>query len=161
MNKKSNNYRLNIRGIKFWIRCYNDDEEQIYTKCCICDNYYLYMQKIKDDKYIDYITNRVFTMKDNGDYLIIFPGGIKVPKNCLEVCNDIEEVSIIIMNDDEKKTEYFTISEEIIYENYFCDELAYFYGLDAISASYVDESIEYVKVNCSDDTFSRGRKLVQ
>lgn len=161
MNKKSNNYRLNVRGTNFWVRCFNDDNESIYIKWTICYNYYLYMKKIKDDKYIDYITNRVFTMEDNGDYLIIFPGGIKVSKDCLEVCNNIEELSTVIMNDDEKKIEYFTMSEGIIYENYFCGELAYFYGLNVIPASYVDESIEYVNVNCSDDTFGRGRKLVQ
>ena len=119
------------------------------------------MQRIKDDKYIDYITNRVFTIKEEGDYLVLYPSGVKIPKNRLEICNDIEDVSTKIMDDDDKMAEYFTISEEIIYENYFCDELAYYYGLDVIPASYVDESIKYVKVDCSDDTYDRGRKLVQ
>lgn len=161
VKKKSDNYQLNIQGIYFWVRCFNDEEEQVYTKGSICNDYYLYMQRLKDDKYIDYITNRVFTIQEDGDYLIIWPSGVKVPKNCLEVCNDIEEISTKIINNNDKKIEYFTISEEIIYENYFCAELAYFYELDVVPASYVDESIEYVKINCSDDTYDRGRKLVQ
>lgn len=161
VKKKSDNYQLNIQGIYFWVRYFSDNKEQAYTKGSIRDDYYLYMQRIKDDKYIDYITNRVFNIQEDGDYLIIWPSGVKIPKNRLEICNDIEYVFTKIMDNDNKMAEYFTISEEIIYENYFCDELAYYYGLDVIPASYVDESIEYVKVNCSDDTYNRGRKLVQ
>lgn len=161
LNRKSDNYRLDVKDINFWIRHLTDKNGYVYIKGSFSEACYLYMQRIKDDKYIDYITNRVFNIQEDGDYLIIWPSGVKVPKNRLEICNDIEDVSTKIMDNDNKMAEYFTISEEIIYENYFCDELAYYYGLDVIPASYVDESIEYVKVNCSDDTYNRGRKLVQ
>ena len=161
LNRKSDNYRLDVKVINFWIRHLTEKNGYVYIKGSFSEACYLYMQRIKDDKYIDYITNRVFNIQEDGDYLIIWPSGVKVPKNRLEICNDIEDVSTKIMDNDNKMAEYFTISEEIIYENYFCDELAYYYGLDVIPASYVDESIEYVKVNCSDDTYNRGRKLVQ
>lgn len=161
LNRKSDNYRLDVKDINFWIRHLTDKNGYVYIKGSFSEACYLYMQRIKDDKYIDYITNRVFNIQEDGDYLIIWPSGVKVPKNRLEICNDIEDVSTKIMDNDNKMAEYFTISEEIIYENYFCDELAYYYGLDVIPASYVDESIEYVKVDYSDDTYGRGRKLVQ
>lgn len=50
MNRKSDNYRLNIQGVKFWFRTIDNDEE-VYTKACIFVDYYLYIQRIKDDMY--------------------------------------------------------------------------------------------------------------
>lgn len=50
VNRKSDNYRLNIQGVKFWFRTIDNDEE-VYTKACIFVDYYLYIQRIKDDMY--------------------------------------------------------------------------------------------------------------
>ena len=161
VNRKRDNYRLDVKDINFWIRHLTDKNGYAYIKGSFSEACYLYMQRIKDDKYIDYITNRVFTMQEDGDYLIIWPSGVKVPKNRLEECNDIEEVSTEILSVNSKKIKYFILSEGMIYESYFCAEFAYFYGINVIPASYVDESIKYIKINCSDDTYNRERKLVQ
>ena len=160
MKKKSDNYRLNIQGIYFWVRYFNDDGGQAYTKGSIRDDYYLYMQRIKDDKYIDYITNRVFNIQEDGDYLIIWPSGIKVPKNRLEICNNIISRSMHIIDNDDKMQEYTNISGGIIFDSYFCNILAFTYGLDIVPASFVEQSIDYVKVSFGNEV-DKSKKLVQ
>ena len=32
VNRKSDNYRLNIQGVKFWVGTINDNGEEIYVK---------------------------------------------------------------------------------------------------------------------------------
>ncbi len=162
MNKKSNNYRLNICGVKFWVRTINDNGEEIYVKGSILEDYYLYMQRIKDDMYIDYITNRVFTIKEEGDYLVIWPSGIKIFKERMRRYNNIESKYIQITDNSEynKEDEYYRISDGIILESYFCNVLAFLNDINTVPASYVDEGMTYIEIDYGDKV-DKSRRLVQ
>ena len=162
MNKKSNNYKLNVQGIKFWVRIINNNGEEEYVKGSIIENYYLYIQRIKDDMYIDYITNRVFTIKEEGDYIVIYPSGIKIPKERMTRCNNIMSKYMQIIDNSEynKEDEYYRISEGIILDSYFCNELAFANNIDSVPANYVDEAMTYIEINYG-DTVDKGRRLVQ
>lgn len=161
VKKKSDNYQLNIQGIYFWVRYFSDNKEQAYTKGSICDDYYLYMQRIKDDKYIDYITNRVFTIKEEDDYLVLYPSGIKIFKERMRVYNNIDTKCMQIINSSENVLDgYYRVSEGILFDSYFCNQLAFYYDMDDVPADYVEAAMDYVASDYCDG-FDKGRKLVQ
>ncbi len=153
-------YKLDVQGIKFWIRTTDENGDSVYVEDRITSDYYLYMQKIKDNKYIDYVTNRVFTIKEEGDYLVIYPSGVKMTKDRLEICNNIISRSMHIIDNDDKMQEYTNISGGIIFDSYFCNILAFTYGLDIVPASFVEQSIDYVKVSFGNEV-DKSKKLVQ
>lgn len=153
-------YKLDVQGIKFWIRTTDENGDSVYVEDRITSDYYLYMKKIKDNKYIDYVTNRVFTIKEEGDYLVIYPSGIKMTNDRLEICNNIISRSMHIIDNDDKMQEYTNISDGIIFDSYFCNILAFTYGLDIVPASFVEQSIDYVKVSFGNEV-DKSRKLIQ
>ena len=160
LNRKSDNYRLNIQGVKFWFRTIDNDEE-VYTKACIFADYYLYIQRIKDDMYIDYITNRVFTIKEEDDYLIIWPSGIKIFKERMRVYNNIDTKCMQIINSGENVLDgYYRVSEGILFDSYFCNQLAYYYDMDDVPVDYVEAAMDYVASDYC-DSFDKSKKLVQ
>ena len=160
LNRKSDNYRLNIQGVKFWFRTIDNDEE-VYTKACIFADYYLYIQRIKDDMYIDYITNRVFTIKEEDDYLVLYPSGIKIFKGRMRVYNNIDTKCMQIINSSENVLDgYYRVSEGILFDSYFCNRIAYYYDVDNVPVDYAEAAMDYVAVSYSDG-FDKSRKLVQ
>ena len=161
VNRKSDNYRLNIQGVKFWFRTNGNNGEEVYTKACIFADYYLYIQRIKDDTYIDYITNRIFTIKEEGDCLVLYPSGIKIFKERMRVYNNIDTKCMQIINSSENVLDgYYRVSEGILFDSYFCNQLAYYYDMDDVPADYVEAAMDYVASDYC-DSFDKSRKLVQ
>lgn len=161
LNRKSDNYRLDIQGVKFWFRTNGNNGEEVYVKACIFADYHLYIQRIKDDMYIDYITNRVFTIKEEDDYLVLYPSGIKIFKERMRVYNNIDTKCMQIINSGENVLDgYYRVSEGILFDSYFCNRIAYYYDVDNVPVDYAEAAMDYVAVSYSDG-FDKSRKLVQ
>lgn len=107
------------------------------------------------------ITNRVFTIKEEDDYLVLYPSGIKIFKERMRVYNNIDTKCMQIINSGENVLDgYYKVSEGILFDSYFCNRIAYYYDMDNVPVDYAEAAMDYVAVSYSDG-FDKSRKLVQ
>ncbi len=168
MLRKNNSYAINIEGITFWRKIIDGEGNELYVKDKLEEDYNLYIDKVKDDNYLDWVTGRVFKMTDIGDDLLVIPSEIKVSKSVVTKCYDVTSIAALLLENNEE--EYTNISEGFLYDTYFCQKISSKYGLDVIPATFVYEEIrntrkKYIANNDKDNvkckTLNRKRQKYQ
>lgn len=145
MFKKRTSYEVNVQGITFWRKIINEDNTEVFVKSSLNEPFMIYIDKVKGNEYLDWVTGRPFDMEDMGKDILIGLSNIKISKNNINICNDVIFKAAYILNDKDKEKEYTNISEGILYDSYFCNVISSKYGLDVIPANFVYEEIRRVR----------------
>lgn len=155
MFKKRTSYEVNVQGITFWRKIINEDNTEVFVKSSLNEPFMIYIDKVKGNEYLDWVTGRPFDMEDMGKDILIGLSNIRISKNNINICDDVVCKAQYILNDKDREKEYTNISEGILYDSYFCDIISFKYGLDVIPANFVYEEIRRViniyKVNNDKD----------
>lgn len=145
MFKKRTSYEVNVQGITFWRKIINEDNTEVFVKSSLNEPFMLYIDKVKGNEYLDWVTGRPFDMEDMGKDILIGLSNIRISKNNINICNDVIFKAAYILNDKDREKEYTNISEGILYDSYFCNVISSKYGLDVIPANFVYEEIRRVR----------------
>lgn len=145
MLKKRTSYEVNVQDITFWRKIINEDNTEVFIKSSLNEPFMLYIDKVKGNEYLDWVTGRPFDMEDMGKDILIGLSNIRISKNNINICNDVIFKVAYILNDKDREKEYTNISEGILYDSYFCNVISSKYGLDVIPANFVYEEIRRVR----------------
>lgn len=145
MFKKRTSYEVNVQGITFWRKIINEDNTEVFVKSSLNEPFMIYIDKVKGNKYLDWVTGRPFIMEDFGKDFLLSLSNIKISKENVTICDDAVGKALYILEDNDREEEYTNISEGILYDSYFCDIISFKYGLDAIPANFVYEEIRRVR----------------
>lgn len=145
MFKKRTSYEVNVQGINFWRKIINEDNTEVFVKSSLNEPFMIYIDKVKGNEYLDWVTGRLFDMEDMGKDILIGLSNIRISKNNINICDDVVCKAQYILNDKDIEEEYTNISEGILYDSYFCDIISFKYGLDVIPANFVYEEIRRVR----------------
>ena len=145
MLKKRASYEVNVQGITFWRKIINEDNTEVFVRDSLNESFMLYIDKVKGNEYLDWVTGRPFDMEDMGKDILIGLSNIRISKNNINICDDVVCKAQYILNDKDREKEYTNISEGILYDSYFCNVISSKYGLDVIPANFVYEEIRRVR----------------
>lgn len=145
MLKKRTSYEVNVQGITFWRKIINEDNTEVFVMDSLNEPFLLYIDKIKGNEYLDWVTGRPFDMEDMREDILIVLSNIRISKNNINICDDAVCKAAYILDDKDREEEYTNISEGILYDSYFCNVIASKYGLDVIPANFVYEEIRKVR----------------
>lgn len=145
MFKKRTSYEVNVQDINFWRKIINEDNTEVFVKSSLNEPFMIYIDKVKGNEYLDWVTGRLFDMEDMGKDILIGLSNIRIFKNNINICDDVVCKTQYILNDKDREEEYTNISEGILYDSYFCDIISFKYGLDVIPANFVYEEIRRVR----------------
>ena len=145
MFKKKTSYEINIQGITFWRKKIDEDNTEVFVKSSLNEPFMLYIDKIKGNEYLDWVTGRPFDMENMGEDFLIGLSNIRISKENVIICDDAVCKAQYILNDKDREEEYTNISEGVLYDSYFCNVISSKYGLDVIPANFVYEEIRRVR----------------
>ena len=145
MFKKRTSYEVNVQGITFWRKIINEDNTEVFVKDSLEEPFMLYIDKVKGNEYLDWVTGRPFDMKDMEEDFLLGLSNIRISKNNINICGDVVSKVQDILNDKDREEEYTNVSEGILYDSYFCNIISSKYGLDVIPANFVYEEIRRVR----------------
>ena len=145
MFKKRTSYEVNVQGITFWRKIINEDNTEVFVRDSLSEPFMIYIDKVKGNEYLDWVTGRPFDMENMGEDILIVLSNIRISKNNINICDDAAYKAQYILNDKNREEEYTNISEGILYDSYFCKIISFKYGLDVIPANFVYEEIRRVK----------------
>lgn len=145
MFKKRTSYEVNVQGITFWRKKVNEDNTEVFVKDSLSEPFMIYIDKVKGNEYLDWVTGRPFDMENMGEDILIVLSNIRISKNNINICDDAVYKAQYILNDKNREEEYTNISEGILYDSYFCKIISFKYGLDVIPANFVYEEIRRVR----------------
>ena len=80
MFNKKTSYEVNVQGITFWRKKINVDNTEVFVRECLNDPFMLYLDKVKGDNYLDWVTGRPFIMEDFGKDFLLSLSNIKISK---------------------------------------------------------------------------------
>ena len=160
LKKKTKSYELDIKGVSFWRKVVKDNTE-VFIKDKLNDSFVLYIDKVKGNNYLDWITGRAFGIEDNGSDLLIIPSGISISKKNIDSCKNVIDEACNILNNKELEEEYTNISEGIIYDSYFCNIISSRSGLDVIPSGSVYEEIENIRNKYHDNIETKSKSLTR
>lgn len=151
-------YELNIEGAAYWKKTINPEtNEEVYIEI-ESEPYTLYLDKIGSPKgmpkttgsyYIDMITGRVFGISESENSITIEPSFVSIQKNHLSKKKDIlEKIRKVIETEEDK---YIQISEDIIFNSYFCKEISSKENITQIPAKKVEEKIKETRKTYLED----------
>ncbi len=141
----NNNYIIDIKGITFWRKIIKNGQEY-FVKDTMKDSFNLYFESINKNFYLELVTGRSFYVYKNEeqDNYIIYPSGISVSKELFvktSIQNSLVKVAHIF-NNKELEEIYTDISEDFIYNGYFCDIIAKRDNVGEIPAELVYDLIK-------------------
>lgn len=145
MFKKRTSYEVNVQDITFWRKIINEDNTEVFVKSSLNEPFMLYIDKVKGNEYLDWVTGRPFDMKDMGKDFLFGLSNIRISKNNVNLCGDVVCKAAHILDDKDREEEYTNISEGILYDSYYCDIISFKYSLDVIPANFVYEEIRRVR----------------
>ena len=145
MFKNGTSYEVNVQGITFWRKIINEDNTEVFVRDSLSEPFMIYIDKVKGNEYLDWVTGRPFDMENMGEDILIVFSNIRISKNNINICDDVVYKAQYILNDTEREEEYTNISEGILYDSYFCNIISFKYGLDVIPANFVYEEIRRVR----------------
>ncbi len=145
MFKKKTSYEINIQGITFWRKKIDEDNTEVFVKSSLNEPFMLYIDKIKGNEYLDWVTGRPFDMENMEEDFLFGLSNIRISKNNINICDDAVCKAAYILDDKDREEEYTNISEGILYDSYFCNVISSKYGLDVIPANFVYEEIRRVR----------------
>ena len=145
MFKNGTSYEVNVQGITFWRKIINEDNTEVFVRDSLSEPFMFYIDKVKGNEYLDWVTGRPFDMENMGEDILIVFSNIRISKNNINICDDVVYKAQYILNDKDREEEYTNISEGILYDSYFCNIISFKYGLDVISANFVYEEIRRVR----------------
>ena len=140
MNKKNRYYKLNVCGVEYYKSTIMNGKK-VFVKDKIDTFYELYLDKVEGNKYLDIVSGRVLTITYANNNLVVTPCilgadlntlyGTKLPLNALYQDGSAFKMATEIIGTDMEE-EYTTISEDIIFNNYFCNFVAETDNIDVI-----------------------------
>ena len=145
MFKNGTSYEVNVQGITFWRKIINEDNTEVFVRDSLSEPFMIYIDKVKGNEYLDWVTVRPFDMENMGEDILIVFSNIRISKNNINICDDAVYKAQYILNDKNREEEYTNISEGILYDSYFCNIISSKYGLDVIPANFVYEEIRRVR----------------
>ena len=145
MFKKRTSYEVNVQDVTFWRKKIDEDNAEVFVRDSLSEPFLLYIDKIKGNEYLDWVTGRSFDMEDIGEDILIVLSNIRISKNNVNLCDDAVCKAAYILDDKDREEEYTNISEGILYDSYFCNIISSKYGLDVIPANFVYEEIRRVR----------------
>ena len=166
--KKLDLYELNIEEIVYWKKTINEETKEEVFRKHKSNSYTLFLDKLGNPKdmpdtspnesyYIDMITGRIFSILESENYIIIEPSNIRIPKNNFTKQKDtLEKIRKVI---ETEEISYIGISEDIIFNSYFCDNIFLTEGLDEIPSKKIEDKIletrkSYLERQSYDEKFS-------
>ena len=146
MFNKKTSYEVNVQDITFWRKKINVDNTEVFVRECLNDPFMLYLDKVKGDNYLDWVTGRPFIMEDFGKDFLLSLSNIKISKENVTICDDAVGKALYILED-----------------SYFCNIIFSKYGLDVIPANFVYDEIRrfrkiYVANNDKDNIRCKSLK---
>lgn len=156
--KKRINYELDMIDLNYWKIVTDKDGNEFFIQDRLNDSFILYIDNFKKEQCLDWVTGRVLSMKDVGDYYLLTPSNIKISKDNVNKGVGVIDKVVNILNDINKLQEYTNISEGLLYYSYFCNYLSFKYGLKVIPVNMVYEEIDKIQKEVNSDT-SKVKKL--
>lgn len=156
--KKRTNYELDMIDLNYWKIVTDKDGNEFFIQDRLNDSFILYIDNFKKEQCLDWVTGRVLSMKDVGDYYLLTPSNIKISKDNVNKGVGVIDKVVNILNDINKLQEYTNISEGLLYYSYFCNYLSFKYGLKVIPVNMVYEEINKIQKEVNSDT-SKVKKL--
>lgn len=156
--KKRTNYELDMIDLNYWKIVTDKDGNEFFIQDRLNDSFILYIDNFKKEQCLDWVTGRVLSMKDVGDYYLLTPSNIKISKDNVNKGVGVIDKVVNILNDINKLQEYTNISEGLLYYSYFCNYLSFKYGLKVIPVNMVYEEIDKIQKEANSDT-SKVKKL--
>lgn len=89
MFKKRTSYEVNVQGITFWRKIINEDNAEVFVKSSLNEPFMIYIDKVKGNEYLDWVTGRLFDMEDMGKDILIGLSNIRISKNNINICDDV------------------------------------------------------------------------
>ena len=89
MFKKRTSYEVNVQGITFWRKIINEDNAEVFVKSFLNEPFMIYIDKVKGNEYLDWVTGRLFDMEDMGKDILIGLSNIRISKNNINICDDV------------------------------------------------------------------------
>lgn len=111
MLKNGTSYEVNVQGITFWRKIINEDNTEVFVKSSLNEPFMLYIDKIKGNEYLDWVTGRPFDMEDMGKDILIGLSNIRISKNNINIYDDVVCKAQYILNDKDREEKYTNISE--------------------------------------------------
>lgn len=145
MFKKRTSYEVNVQGIIFWRKIVNEDNTEVFVRDSLSEPFMLYIDKVKDNEYLDLVTGRPFDMENMGEDFLFGLSNIRISKNNINICDDAVCKAAYILDDKDREERYTNVSEGILYDSYFCNIISSKYGLDIIPANFVYEEIRRIR----------------
>lgn len=146
--KKIDLYELNICGIEYWRKTINPQTKEIVFLKHKSEPYTLFLDKIGRTKdmpqingnyYLDIVSGRLLSIIENENYIIINPSNISIQKDKLiKDKKTFEKVCDVFA---QENNEYISISEDVIFNSYFCDLISRRDNKTEISLKQVNEEI--------------------
>lgn len=140
MNKKNRYYKLNVCGLEYYKSTIMNGKK-VFIKDKMDTFYELYLDKVEGNQYIDIVSGRVLKITYVDNNLVITPCvlgadlnnlyGTKLSLSALYQDGSAFKIASEIIGTDIEK-EYTTISEDIIFNNYFCNFVAETDNIDVI-----------------------------
>lgn len=127
--KKRTNYELDMIDLNYWKIVTDKDGNEFFIQDRLNDSFILYIDNFKKEQCLDWVTGRALSMKDAGDYYLLTPSNIKIPKDNVNKGVGVIDKVVNILNDINKLQEYTNISEGLLYYSYFCNYLSFKYSL--------------------------------
>lgn len=127
-SRKLDLYELNIDGVIYWKKTIHPETKEVIFVKHKSDSYTLFLDKLGNPKdmpqingsyYLDMVSGRLLNISENDNYVIINPSNIYIPKNkFIKDKGTLEKVCEVLSQDEES---YISISEDVIFNSYFCD----------------------------------------
>ena len=106
MFKKRTSYEVNVQGITFWRKIINEDNTEVFVKSSLNEPFMIYIDKVKGNEYLDWVTGRPFDMEDMGKDFLFGLSNIRISKNNVNLCGDVVCKAAYILGDKDREEEY-------------------------------------------------------
>ena len=103
MFKKRTSYEVNVQGITFWRKIINEDNTEVFVKSSLNESFMIYIDKVKGNEYLDWVTGRPFDMEDMGKDFLFGLSNIRISKNNVNLCGDVVCKAAYILDDKDKE----------------------------------------------------------
>lgn len=158
-------YQLNLDHVSYWQKTINSESQSpVFMKSEIA-SYQLLLDKMGNPRsmpedegvyFMDLVSGRVISIKEEPDCIVIYPSGIKLPKESLVPDKKALEKATEILQTREEQ--YIAISEDILFNTYFCNQIAQEEAIEEIPLELVDAVINARREYAEDNNQGKGIK---
>lgn len=163
-------YELGLDKAVFWQRAVVDDEVKYIKKNVDSKFDTLQFFRIGNPSWLpcsdgmwfrECFSGRLLSIDESNDKIIIYPCGFDLPKESLKRIKSFNSYTDDIMISDKNMDDYINVSEDFLFNSYFCNLINEETGLNEMPEELLKKKINEInKINENTDFYDRnGKKL--